>query len=133
MCLGKPHCLLIIDDSPYIRHAVHLLFDHLEGWQVCYEAADGIDGIEKAKLYHPCAIVLDMAMPVMDGLQTARELKKLVPSTPLFMFTNFAEDQFLQHEVREAGIQKVIAKEDAATLVAAVNAALPDSKLEKTA
>ncbi|MGH9512249.1 MAG: response regulator [Terriglobales bacterium] len=124
MCGGQPHCLLVIDDSPDIRRAVRRLFETREGWQACYEAIDGRDGIEKAKEHRPCAIILDMSMPQMDGLETAQELRVLMPATPLFMFTNFSDDQFLTQEVMKVGIRKVVSKSDASGLVAAIESIL---------
>lgn len=124
MCLGKPHCLLIIDDSAYVRHTLRRVFEAQEGWEVCYEAVDGQDGVEQAIKYSPCAIVLDLSMPKMDGIEAARLLRSNMPKTPVFMFTNFVEDPFLQQEIAQAGITRVIPKTDAPTLIAAVKAAV---------
>jgi DNA-binding NarL/FixJ family response regulator len=60
-----------------------------EGWEVCGEAADGRQAIEKAQGLKPDVVVLDLSMPLMNGLEAARELKRLLPSLPLVMFTNF--------------------------------------------
>lgn len=120
MCFGQPHCLLIVDDSAYIRHTVKRVFEELGDWRICCEAVDGKDGIEKAIEHKPCVIVLDMWMPGMDGIDAARKLKSLLPDTPLFMFTNYAEDVFLKQEMLNAGIERVISKMDAPSLIAAI-------------
>jgi len=93
-------------------------------WRVCGEAMDGQDGIDKAQQLHPDVIVLDMSMPGMDGISVAKALKELMPKLPIIMFTNFAEDQFLQQEVLSAGIRQVVSKSDSRALVEAVGSAL---------
>lgn len=116
--------ILIVDDSPDIRRALRRLFDSKSSLRVCGEAIDGRDGIEKAQQLKPDAIVLDMSMPGMDGLETAKILTRVVPSTALIMFSNFAGDQFLKREVLSAGIKQVVSKPDSKGLVEAVEAAL---------
>lgn len=80
-------CILIIDDSALIRRALRNLLEQ-NGWAVCGEAENGLDGITQAQQLSPDLIVLDLSMPVMDGLQAARQLKYLMPAVPLVMFTN---------------------------------------------
>ncbi len=100
-----------------------MLFESMAGWEVCGEAANGREGIEKAQQLKPNVIVLDMSMPEMDGIAVARALKTKMPGLPIVMFTNFAEDQFLKHEVLSAGIAQVVSKSDSQGLVRAVKEA----------
>ena len=69
--------VLIVDDHPAIRRALRAAFERQPGFTVCGEAEDGFDAISKAKRLSPDLIVLDLRMPVMDGLEAARELKRL--------------------------------------------------------
>jgi two-component system chemotaxis response regulator CheB len=115
-----PNSILIIDDSMVMRRALHRLFESRSGWEVCGEAVDGRDGIEQARKLRPDVIVLDMSMPDMDGIAAAKVLKSQMPAIPIVMFTNFAADQFLQQEVLEAGITKIVSKSDSQALVHAV-------------
>jgi DNA-binding NarL/FixJ family response regulator len=104
--------ILIVDDNSLVRK---LLRDCLElegGWQVCAEASNGKEGVEKAQEVHPDLIVLDLSMPVMNGLEAARILKRLMPSVPLLMCTCFHTSN-LEYEALEAGISKVITKSEA--------------------
>lgn len=60
--------ILIVDDSPLIRRTLRTLLEQQTDWAVCGEAEDGRDGIEKAQRLHPDLIVIDLVMPVMNGI-----------------------------------------------------------------
>lgn len=94
-----------------------------EGWEVGGEAANGREAIEKAQQGRPDLIVLDLSMPVMNGLEAARELKRLLPSVPLVMFTNFNSPQ-LANEALSAGVSVVVSKDKIAGLVHSIQALL---------
>jgi len=67
--------LLLVDDSELIRLATRHFLESQTGFEVCGEAIDGIDALEKASHLNPDLIILDIAMPRMNGLQAARELR----------------------------------------------------------
>ena len=117
-----PYSILIIDDSAVIRRALRRLVASKPGWIICGEALDGKDGIQKAQQLKPDAIILDLSMPQLGGMETARILKRLMPTVPLIMFTNFAKDQFSK-EVLWAGIRRVVSKSDSLELVRVLEAA----------
>lgn len=75
------------------------------------DAANGADGVRKAKELRPSLIILDLSMPVMNGLEAARELTLLMPRVPLLMFTNNA-GKVLEKEAYSAGISAVVPKSD---------------------
>src|SRR5713101_7284608 len=74
--------ILIVDDNAYIRPALCGLFKRESDFEVCGEAENGKEAIAKALELHPNLIVLDLSMPVMNGLDAARELKRLMPTVP---------------------------------------------------
>ena len=76
-----------------------------------FDAANGAEGVQKAQEVKPGLIILDLAMPVMNGLDAARQLKVLMPHVPLLMFTNNAVEM-LEKEARAVGISAVISKSD---------------------
>jgi DNA-binding NarL/FixJ family response regulator len=97
--VGK--CILIADDSPVIHKTLRQTLEREDAWEVCGEAADGREAIEKAQRLKPDVVVLDLSMPVMNGLEAARELKRMSPSLPLVMFTNFDTPQLTnEHYLR---------------------------------
>ena len=119
--MGK--CILIADDSPIIRKTLRETLEREHAWQVCGEATDGREAIEKAQQLKPDLVVLDLSMPVMNGLDAARELKRLLPSLPLVMFTNFTSPE-LSKEVLSAGVSAVVSKDEIEGLVHHIQALL---------
>lgn len=82
-----PKSILIADDSEPIRSVLRTFLESREGFEVCGEAVDGVDAIEKAKELHPDLIILDLAMPRMNGAAAASVLKRRMPKTPIILFT----------------------------------------------
>jgi DNA-binding NarL/FixJ family response regulator len=82
-----PKCILIVDDSAVVRQAIHSCLDE-SGFAVCGEAIDGYDAIQKAEKLQPDLILLDFAMPRMNGIEAAPLLKRILPETPIIMLTS---------------------------------------------
>jgi DNA-binding NarL/FixJ family response regulator len=119
--------ILIVDDSPLVRRTLRALLEQQSEWIVYGEAGNGRDGIDKAQQLHPDVIVLDLVMPVLNGIEASRVLKRLMPAIPLLMFTTFT-DPYLKKEALAAGVNAVIAKsEGAITLISSIQALfMPD-------
>jgi DNA-binding NarL/FixJ family response regulator len=111
-----PFGILIVDDSAAIRGVLRDALQRQKGWQVCGEAENGQDGIEKAELLIPDLIVLDLAMPVMNGLEAARTLSKSLPTVPLVLFTSY-ETTNLRDEALKSGFKAVVPKSDLSLLI----------------
>ena len=103
--------VLIVDDHPAIRRALRTAFERQPGFTVCGEAEDGFDAIAKAKKFSPDLIVLDLRMPVMDGLEAARELKRLFPRVPLMMLTCY-HSSAAEKQALASGVTAVFSKPD---------------------
>jgi two-component system chemotaxis response regulator CheY len=101
---------LVVDDSP---HFLAVLRASLEarGYEVCGEAADGASAIEQAKVLKPDAVILDLVMPGLNGMEAAAVLKNVMPRTLLIMLT-FHEDQIKSTPASAFGIKAVISKAD---------------------
>jgi DNA-binding NarL/FixJ family response regulator len=111
--------VLVVDDNPGFRRILCELFTQQEEFEVCGEAGNGREAIEKAQQSHPDLIVTDLSMPVMNGLEEARYLKKLMPAVPVIIYTVHS-DPFVEKEARSAGAFAVVSKsESAGTLIAA--------------
>lgn len=100
---------MIVDDHAIIRRMLRTELE-AEALQVS-EATNGAEGVQKAIELMPSLIILDLSMPVMNGLEAARELKVLMPHVPLLMFSNNA-GEVLEKEALSAGISAVVRKSD---------------------
>jgi two-component system chemotaxis response regulator CheY len=101
--------VLIADDNAFVRQRVSELFRREADFEVCAEAEDGRKAIEEAHKSKPDLIVLDLSMPVINGLDAARFLKRLMPRVPIIMFSAFA-DSFTEKEARAAGVSVMVSK-----------------------
>ena len=93
--------ILLVDDSAAIRRGLRREFERA-GWEVCGEAANGREAIIKAEQLLPQVILLDLAMPEMNGLTAARLLKRILPGVQLILFTAHG-DLFKSDEATSAG------------------------------
>jgi CheY-like chemotaxis protein len=103
-----PKCVFLVDDSPDVRRSLRIIFESA-GIEVCEEAEDGAKAIEQAKHLKPDLIVLDLSMPVMNGLQAAPILRAMHPKTPIILYTLYA-DSGVEHEAHLAGISSLVGK-----------------------
>jgi DNA-binding NarL/FixJ family response regulator len=104
-----PKSVLVVDDNPFIRKALCLLFTSEADFDVCGEAENGTDAIQKAQQLRPDVIVLDLSMPTMNGIDAARILKRMMPEVPLILFSEYG-DLVSDAEARSAGISAVVPK-----------------------
>jgi DNA-binding NarL/FixJ family response regulator len=101
--------VLIVDDSEAIRTATRHFLECETECAVCGEAVDGVDALEKARHLSPDLIILDLQMPRMSGLQTARELRAMSVNAPIILFTMYA-DAVRAEDAVAAGVSAVIPK-----------------------
>ena len=103
--------ILIVDDSSAIRKGLRTLLSTDTEVRVCGEATNGKEAIERARELHPDVIVLDVSMPVLNGLQAAPVLHQMLPRTAIILFTSYGNAVAGQRKT--PGIDAVISKEDA--------------------
>jgi DNA-binding NarL/FixJ family response regulator len=85
--------VLIVDDMPDIRLLLRLSFEQDGRFEVVGEADDGLEAIESVAVIHPDVVVLDLAMPRMDGLQVIPLIKQRSPQTEVIIYSGFAASQ----------------------------------------
>jgi DNA-binding NarL/FixJ family response regulator len=103
------HRILIVDDSAIIRHSIRACIEHNTDWEVCGEAENGKVAIEKVRQLHPDVVTLDWQMPVMNGLDAAREITRIDPRATMLMITLHDSGQLTQ-EAHAVGIKEVLSK-----------------------
>ena len=107
--------ILVAGGSRVYRKTLRPLLEKRCGGAICGEAGDGADAIEQAMQLRPDLIVLDFAMPGLNGLEAAGRLKQLQPGVPILMLTSFG-DGFLAELAYKAGVAAVVSKADARAL-----------------
>lgn len=108
--------VLIVDDNVFIRTALCQFFEREPDFHVCAVAENGREAIEEAARLHPDLIILDVAMPVMNGLEAARILKQMSPEVPLILYSAMRE-QISEALARSIGISALISKTDRVTVL----------------
>lgn len=116
--------ILIADDDAAIRRLLRRLIENHVDWSVCGDALDGQDAIEKASQMDPDVIVLDLAMPQMNGLQAAREISRILPEKPLLLLTVQQVSKELTTEAAHAGFKGAVSKNTGSEVVRAIESLL---------
>jgi CheY-like chemotaxis protein len=83
--------VLIADVSASMRRSIRFLLERRHSELVVSEAVDGVDAVEKAKETNPDLILLDLAMPRLNGVEAASVLKNTLPETPIILFTMYTD------------------------------------------
>lgn len=117
------------DDNEVARGILRDIVKSHAGWEIVGEAVDGKDAIQKAGELKPDLVLMDLAMPNMDGITAAREIRKLLPDTPILL-VSLHNIPHVEMMAKSAGVQKFVAKMDAdSTLIPAIEEALRERGL----
>ena len=108
--------VLVVDDNPAVRKLICELFTVAGDFEVCGEAANGIEAVELARSLRPNLVLTDLSMPVMNGLKETRLLKKLLPAVPIIIYSAHI-DPFVEKEALAAGASAVVPKAEAVALL----------------
>jgi DNA-binding NarL/FixJ family response regulator len=117
-----PFRMLVADDHEVVRRGLFYLLKTQPDCEICGEAADGREAVEKAQKLRPDVVILDIGMPRLNGLEATRQILKILPDTKILILTLHDSDQIVR-EVLDAGARGFLLKSDAARdLVAAIEA-----------
>ncbi len=105
--------ILLADDHALVRRGARGLLQNRHGWRVVGEAADGREAVEKVMKLKPDVAIVDISMPVLDGLQVTRQIRKAAPNTQVLILTMHESDQMVRR-VLEAGARGYVLKSDLA-------------------
>ena len=115
--------VLVADDNPLIRKMLCQLFEREEDYDLCAEAENGQEAIDLALKHRPDLIILDLAMPVLNGLEAARRLKKIMPDVPIILFSQHATGITLIKP--DVNIDRIVSKSNPESLMEHVRSLVP--------
>jgi len=115
--------VLIVDDHTAIRRGVRSILQAFPEWEFCGEADDGQEAIRLAKALRPDVIIMDVSMPVLDGLQAARQLKQIMPHIPIILFTQHAGSS--DWAFADVPVDLILPKSDGARLMHHIRTLIP--------
>jgi DNA-binding NarL/FixJ family response regulator len=101
--------ILIVDDHEVVRRGLRVLIEPHPGWEVCAEAKDGREAVEKARELKPDVVVMDIGMPELNGLEATRQILKAARRTEVLILTAHESEQLVR-EVLEAGAHGYVLK-----------------------
>ena len=118
--------ILIVDDSPVWRRAVCSMVEgHLDSVIIC-ESSDGLDAVQRSEELQPHLILLDIHLPNLNGLEAARQIRKLAPSSKILFLSSYDQPE-LQNEAMSIGALGFVTKSGAARhLLPAISSVLRD-------
>jgi DNA-binding NarL/FixJ family response regulator len=118
-----PTRILIADDDVSIRGLLRRVLEQHPDWQVCGEAANGRDAINRTRQLSPDVVVIDLAMPQMNGLQAGREIFKS-SHIPMLLLTVQDVSPELVREAKRAGFQGALSKSRGIEVVSGIECLL---------
>jgi DNA-binding NarL/FixJ family response regulator len=114
--------ILLADDHPVFRLGLRSLLGSHEGWEICGEATDGREAVEKCKQLKPDLLILDICMPRLNGVDAARQILRDNPRQRILVVTDVGSEQVVR-DCLEAGVRGWVCKSDgSAELTTAVEA-----------
>jgi DNA-binding NarL/FixJ family response regulator len=119
-----PTRILIADDDATIRLLLRRLLEKQPDWQVCGDASNGAEAIEKVKQLEPDVVVMDLGMPVMTGLQAAPEIAKAHPHLPMLLISVQEVSRQLAWEALNAGYRGAVTKSSGNEVLKGIEALL---------
>jgi len=124
-----PKTIFLADDSPLVGEALYRMLATEQNCDLRVQAADGASAVSLAQECKPDLVILDLSMPKMNGLETARELKRIMPNVPIILFTLHA-DAVDESVARDWGVESVVLKGDFKRLINDVRKLLSDENRE---
>ena|ERR1700722_9592319 len=122
--------ILIADDHELMRRGLRSILATRPDWEVCGEAVDGSDAIEKTKMLQPDILVLDISMPRVNGLEVARAVRRDYPRTQVVILSQYDESEMRPYAI-EAGARGYVSKAEASRqLLAAIESLIVEQPLE---
>jgi DNA-binding NarL/FixJ family response regulator len=101
--------ILIVDDHEVVRGLLRHLLEAENGWEVCGEASDGDEAVERSRALHPDIVVMDAVMPRRNGFEATREILRITPEIPVIITTLYEYPEILR-QAQSAGALGCVGK-----------------------
>jgi len=105
--------ILLVDDDPRVRRVISTMLSRHSGWEICGEAGDGQQSVELARTTNPDLILMDVSMPVMNGLDATRILRREIPRVDVILVSQ-NDPKVISHQAAEVGARAYCSKSDLA-------------------
>ena len=117
--------VVLVDDEPLLRHGLRMILEGAPGISVIGEVGNGKEGVELILAEEPDVVLMDIRMPVMDGIEATAQLHSLAGARdiPVMMLTAFDTDEFILHALRAGAVGFLLKTTAPEALVASVRAA----------
>lgn len=119
--------ILIADDHEIVREGLRVIIERERGWKVCGVAENGREAVDLAQELKPDAIILDLKMPKLDGLEAVKQIKRAIPETEILVVSAIASEDLIE-QVFESGAKGYVRKEEAGRLLVSALKSLQDHK-----
>ncbi len=117
--------ILIADDHAMLRKGLRTVIEgHGVGWEICGEATNGLEALEQTKALSPDLVVLDVSMPILNGLEVAHRVSRSMPQVRILLFTMHNSPQFTKDVAKTGAMGYVCKASGEQTLVRAIEAVL---------
>ncbi len=122
--MPNPIRIMLADDHTIVRQGLARLLEEHQGLKVVGEAINGQIAVEKAEKLKPDIIIMDIAMPRMNGIEAAKRIRKLVPETKIVILSMYSHEHYI-HELLECGVSGYLLKDSSGQdIIKAIRAAL---------
>jgi len=119
--------VLLADDHEMVRKGLRATIEDQPGWEICGEARTGREAVTKARELRPDVVVMDFAMPELNGLEATRQIRTAVPQAEVLILSMY-ESEKLVREMLAAGAQGYLLKTDASEFLVTALQALSEHK-----
>src|SRR5437762_11315161 len=106
-----PPTIILADDHPVVRQGIRILLER-ENFEIVGEAVNGLEAIRLAEKYQPDIVVLDLAMPVMNGITAVPQIRQVSPRSKVVLLTMYTEEHHVLQALR-AGVKACVTKTQA--------------------
>jgi DNA-binding NarL/FixJ family response regulator len=116
--------ILVADDYPAVRRGVRAVLESQAGWSVVAEAENGQEALQRARDHTPDVAVIDISMPLMNGLELARQLRTVLPQTEILILTQHTSRGMLEQALKAGARGYLVKSAVASELIPAVEAVM---------